>query len=70
MFWWFEREGVYTRYEVLDLPNGGYELRIVDAAGAEYIEQFDDTRQLADRQRTLETRLKATGWSGPHGRVL
>ena len=67
MFWWFERHGVYVRCEVLDLPGGGYELRIVDPDGTEHAEHFSDSTDLAKRQRTVERDLTAQGWSGPHG---
>ena len=71
MFWWFEREGVYTRYEVIELPEGaGYELKIIDPDGTEHVERFTDADELANRQRALEAELKAQGWTGPHGWVL
>lgn len=70
MFWWFERDGVYTRYEVLELPKGGYEFRVIDPNGGEQIEHFSDPDALARRQQALEQQLAGDGWSGPHGWVL
>jgi hypothetical protein len=70
VFWWFEREGVYTRYEVLELPGGGYELRIIEANGNEHVEHFQYADDLAKRQRALEAELKSQGWTGPHGWIL
>lgn len=70
MFWWFERNGVYTRCEVLELPAGGYEFRIVDPNGHEQIEAFNDPMSLAKRQQAVENKLAAEGWTGPHGWVL
>lgn len=67
MFWWFEREGRYMRCEVLDLPHGGYELRICNPDGTERVEYFPDSADLARRQRSVEHELAAEGWSGPHG---
>lgn len=67
VFWWFERQGVYVRCEALDLPGGGYELRIVDPDGTEHVEHFPDSADLAKRQRAVERDLTAHGWSGPHG---
>ena len=70
MFFWFEREGAYARCEVLQLPSGRFELRLIEADGREQVEQFESAGELAERQRALENRLRASGWSGPHGWVL
>jgi len=70
VFWWFERQGVYTRYEVVESPEGGWELRLVNADGQEHVERFQYADDLAKRQRELEAELKAQGWTGPHGWVL
>jgi len=70
VFWWFERRGTYTRYEVLELPQGGYELRVIDADGGERVERFQYADDLASRQCALEAELKSAGWTGPHGWVL
>jgi hypothetical protein len=70
MFWWFEKNGAYARCEVLQLPSGRYELRLVDADGSERVEHFDRAAELAERQSALEEDLRQAGWSGPHGWVL
>jgi hypothetical protein len=70
VFWWFERAGVYTRYEILELGDGSYELRVFDPDGTEHVERFKNTDDLASRQRALEAQLRADGWTGPHGWVL
>jgi hypothetical protein len=70
MFFWFERAGAYARYEVLQLPNGGFELRVVEADGTEHVEGFKSADEVARRQRSLEATLRENGWSGPHGWVL
>lgn len=70
MFWWFERKGTYTRYEILHLPDGGYELRIIEPDGREHVERFQYADDLAKRQRVVEAELRAQGWTGPHGWVL
>jgi hypothetical protein len=70
VFWWFERNGTYTRCEVLDLPTGGFELRVVDPDGQEEIEHFADAATLARRQQAVEEQLAADGWTGPHGWLL
>jgi len=62
MLWWFEREGRHMRVEVLHLPAGGFELRILDQNGAEYIEQFPDASDLAKRQQGVQVALIAQGW--------
>lgn len=67
MFWWFERGGAYVRCEALELPSDIFELRIVEADGTEQVEYFEDSAELAKRQRAVEQRLAGTGWSGPHG---
>jgi hypothetical protein len=70
VFWWFERRGTYTRYEVLELPEGGYELRVVAADGRETIDRFQFADDLARRQREIEAELRSQGWTGPHGWVF
>ena len=62
MLWWFEREGLHTKIEVLDLPNGGYELRTIDPNGAEHVEHFTNAADLAKRQQAAEDGLIAEGW--------
>ncbi len=70
VFWWFERNGIYTRYEVLELAPGRYEFRVIDPNGAEEVEQFFNHADLAERQKSLERQLAGEGWSGPHGWVI
>ena len=67
VFWWFERRGQYLRYEVRDLPDGGYELRVIDADGRERAELFADSSELTKRQLDFEKELLEEGWTGPHG---
>lgn len=66
MFWWFEREGRFLRYEARE-SEGVYELCVVDPDGSERIERFDDSRELARRQAEFEDQIKTEGWNGPHG---
>jgi hypothetical protein len=63
VLWWFEREGARTTIEVLHLPNGEYELRVVGEDGAEHIEQFANAADLAKRQLALQDLLRAQGWA-------
>ena len=70
MFWWFERGGAYMRCEVLRLAAQKYELRVLDPDGTESVEAFDEATDLAKRQQEMLAGLSASGWSGPHGRVL
>lgn len=67
MFVWFERGGKFLRYEARDLPDGGYELRIVDPDGTERAERFTDSADLNRRQIDFERELAEKGWTGPHG---
>ena len=67
MFWWFERRGQFLRYEVRDLPDGGYELRVIDTDGTERAEHFADSADLNKRQIEFERTLAAEGWTGPVG---
>ena len=67
MLWWFEREGAVARCQVLDLPHGGYELRIAQPDGTETIEHFTNAADLAKRQQAVNEEFKANGWAGPHG---
>jgi len=67
VFWWFERRGQFLRYEITDLPGGGYELRVIDADGTERVENFEDSSDLTKRQVDFERDLAAEGWTGPHG---
>jgi len=67
VFWWFERGGQFLRYEVSDVPEGGYILRIIDPDGTERAERFEDSADLSKRQIDFERELTAKGWTGPHG---
>jgi hypothetical protein len=70
MFWWFERQGRHMRLEVLQLATGEYELRLIQPDGAEQVELFLDSRELARRQQALQRTLVTEGWTGPHGWLL
>ena len=63
MLWWFEREGVRTTIEVLELPSGGFELHLVDADGSEHIEHFANVLDSAKRQQLIQDELAALGWT-------
>ena len=67
MFWWFERRGQFLRYEVRDLPDGRYELRVIDIDGSERAEHFADSADLTKRQIEFERDLASEGWTGPVG---
>jgi hypothetical protein len=66
VFWWFERGREHIRFEVLDL-GGSFELRVNYPDGAEQVERFGDSSDLARRQQQLQTEFAAQGWAGPHG---
>jgi hypothetical protein len=70
MFWWFERNGQHVRVEVLQLNDGAYELRVIQADGSEQVEAFSDAGELARRQEEVQRALGAQGWTGPHGWVI
>ena len=67
MFWWFERNGKFLRYEARPGSDGGFELCIVDVDGTERVERFEDSADLAKRQRQFEEQILQDGWTGPHG---
>jgi hypothetical protein len=67
VFWWFERRGQFLRYEVRDLPDGRYELRVIETDGTEHAEHFVDSAELNRRQIEFERKLAAEGWTGPVG---
>jgi hypothetical protein len=67
VFWWFERRGQFLRYEVRDLPDGRYELRVIDIDGSERAEHFVVSADLTKRQIEFERNLAADGWTGPVG---
>jgi hypothetical protein len=62
VLWWFEREGQRTTIEVLQLPTGEFELRIVDNDGVERIEHFANSTDLATRQQAIQDALVEQGW--------
>ena len=68
VFWWFERQGTFLRCEAQIEPDGGYQLIFTDADGSEHIERFKDSSDLEKGQLDLERRVRAEGWTGPHGR--
>jgi hypothetical protein len=65
MLWWFEREGVQTKVEVLHLSSGEYELHITEGEGLDHVETFSDPIELAKRQQEIQDRLRSLGWKGP-----
>ena len=65
MLWWFEREGIKTRVEVLHLSTGDYELHLIDGNGVEHVETFRNAGDLAKRQQEIQDRLLSQGWKGP-----
>ena len=67
MLWWFERETRRTAIEVLNLPAGEYELRVVDADGIEQVEHFTKASDLAKRQQAIQDTLVAQGWAQTGG---
>jgi len=67
MFWWFQRDDRYVRYESRQQDTATFELRIVQADGTEVVERFDNQEELTARQRALEQELMDAGWTGPHG---
>jgi hypothetical protein len=67
VFWWFERLGTFVRCEAVHLPEGGYELRVVNPDGTERVERFPDSADLTSRQEAVERDLLLNGWTGPHG---
>jgi hypothetical protein len=67
VFWWFERRGQFLRYEVRDLPDGRYELRVIETDGTERAEHFADSSELNRRQIEFERKLTSEGWNGPVG---
>ena len=62
MLWWFERETRRTTIEVLNLPAGEYELRVVDSDGVESVEHHTNASDLAKRQQAIQDILVAQGW--------
>jgi hypothetical protein len=67
VFWWFEKGGQFLRYEVGELAEGGFVLRVVDPDGTEHAERFTDSADLSKRQVDFERSLADEGWTGPHG---
>jgi hypothetical protein len=67
MFWWYQRDGEFLRYESREVSPGTYVLIVVMPDGAERVEQFSDQSALQARQVALGLKLEAEGWSGPHG---
>ena len=66
VFWWFQRNGQYLRYEARR-AGGGFEFCVIDVDGSERVERFDDSAELAKRQHEFEQQIRLDGWSGPHG---
>lgn len=71
MVFFYERQGQFIRCESRPAePGPGFELVVIYPDGREEIEHFDDGVELNHRQMQLESQLTATGWFGPHGRVI
>jgi hypothetical protein len=67
VFWWFERNGQYLRYEARQAPGGGFEMCVVEPDGTERVERFATSSDLARRQQEFEEQIAEAGWNGPHG---
>jgi hypothetical protein len=64
---WFERGGEFARYELYELADGRFELRILGADGTESTEYYDSSVDVDRRCRRLDQEFAELGWSGPHG---
>ena len=67
MIFFFEREGRYTRCEVLPLPNGASEVIVTPPEGAQTVEVVNGS-EVARRVSELHQSLMQAGWWGPVGR--
>jgi len=67
MVWLFERQGRTARLETLYLAADNYELRFVDADGAERVERFTNTDDLGERQKEIQQSLTTQGWERTGG---
>jgi hypothetical protein len=67
MLWGFEREGLRTTIEFLNLPTGEYELRIVDVDRVERVEHFTNAVDLAKPQQATQDILVGQGWAHTGG---
>ncbi len=69
MIWFFERNGDHLRCEIrTQLEGDRYDLVITRPDGHETVEQFTDSRALANRRAELEQTMRREGWNGPFGR--
>ena len=50
MFWWFQRDGKFLRYETRATHSGAFELRVIAPDGSEQVETFTDSSALTKRQ--------------------
>ena len=48
VFWWFERKGQFLQCEILPVPTGGFELRLIEPDGTELAGEVD-TRHSGSR---------------------
>jgi hypothetical protein len=67
VFWWFQRDGKFLRYETRETNPGACELRVIAPDGSERVETFTDSSALTKRQLAFEHDLASDGWTGPHG---
>jgi len=65
MFWWFERRGKFTCLEIVELPTGGYEVRVLAPDGTEQIEHVATDAELKVRYDFVRAQLHDTEWTGP-----
>ena len=72
MVWFYERAGVYCRFESREVPDraGQLELTVLYPDGNERTERFVNSKALIERQRQIESELAGDGWEGPFGRRL
>jgi len=67
VFWWFEKGGQYLRCESRAAAEGGFEFRVLQPDGTEYVARFDDAEDLEKHRHAVIHDVTQSGWQGPHG---
>lgn len=67
MIFFFEQDGRYTRFEVLQLASGASELTVTSPGGDQTVEVLAAV-EVTRRMSELRERFIDAGWWGPLGR--
>ena len=68
MFYFFEKEGDFVRFEMRPTRGDACDIVITESSGHERVEHYPSCDAVQTRWDELKRRFHADGWLGPFGR--